>query len=189
MRCATSRPEAKRLGVSKYFTGLACVAGHVAEKYTIGGSCVVCASLRAASPDKKRYDRAYAEANREHIAKRSGEYRRRTLSERLRKIKEWSEKNRDRVRATKQAYKSRRRTVERAGIGGPELRAWEAGQTKTCYWCGMDCVKNYHIDHYEPLSRGGKHEVDNLVISCPKCNRTKSAKDPYQFAQSLGRLF
>ena len=48
--------------------------------------------------------------------------------------------------------------------------------------------KDYHIDHIMPLSKGGRHTISNLVVSCPTCNLQKNAKDPYQFAQERGRL-
>lgn len=31
-----------------------------------------------------------------------------------------------------------------------------------------------HIDHVIPWSRGGRHEVENLAVSCRKCNLAKS---------------
>lgn len=33
--------------------------------------------------------------------------------------------------------------------------------------------------------RGGKHEVSNLVVACPKCNVRKSAKDPAEFLAQI----
>lgn len=36
------REEAARRGWSRYFTGVACVRGHVAERYVSDGSCVEC---------------------------------------------------------------------------------------------------------------------------------------------------
>jgi len=56
-----------------------------------------------------------------------------------------------------------------------------------CYWCNNK-LKNKHIDHYIPLSKGGKHSLENIVVSCPHCNCSKNAKDPLEFAQSLGKL-
>lgn len=61
--------------------------------------------------------------------------------------------------------------------------------TKVYYWCSCSLKnKTTHIDHYEPLSRGGAHTISNLVVSCSNCNLRKRAKDPIEFAQSIGRL-
>jgi len=185
-----TRSEAKAAGVRIYYGGRPCLKGHAEGRYTGHGSCVVCAAIHSASDHKKAYDRKYQVENKDRIAKRTAAYLQRTMPERLRKMKEWADRNKDKVKAIKTAYKHRRRTVERAGISGPELQAWESAHKKVCYWCDKPCARNYHIDHYEPLSKGGKHEASNLVIACAKCNQTKSAKDPYQFAQQqCGRLF
>ncbi|NLB85017.1 MAG: HNH endonuclease, partial [Acholeplasmataceae bacterium] len=55
--------------------------------------------------------------------------------------------------------------------------------------CNSKIIDNkYNIDHYIPISKGGEHTIDNLVISCEKCNKQKHAKDPYEFALTKGRL-
>jgi 5-methylcytosine-specific restriction endonuclease McrA len=33
-----------------------------------------------------------------------------------------------------------------------------------------------HIDHIIPVSRGGKNNLENLVLSCQSCNSKKGAK-------------
>lgn len=68
-----------------------------------------------------------------------------------------------------------------------ELSEWLIAQPKVCHWCGIKCER-CEIDHIIPLSKGGKHERHNLVIACPTCNRRKGARDPIEFAQSVGRL-
>jgi hypothetical protein len=37
-----TRSQAKTLGVPRYFTGAACLRGHVAERFTAGGNCTEC---------------------------------------------------------------------------------------------------------------------------------------------------
>lgn len=124
---------------------------------------------------KREYDRAY----RARTAEKQAEWSR-----------EWALKNPEKVRAIQHNYKARRRTSEACGASSKEICAWSESQTKVCYWCGIKCAESYHIDHYHPLSRGGKHEIENLVIACPTCNVRKNAKDPYEFAQKeMGRLF
>ena len=59
-----------------------------------------------------------------------------------------------------------------------------------CHWCGCKLVKSgngkYPVDHVIALAKGGSNGPENIVCSCPICNRTKSAKSPLEFA---GRLF
>ena len=60
---------------------------------------------------------------------------------------------------------------------------------KTCYWCNKKLDKmDMHLDHYVPLSKNGKHTKSNLVATCSKCNLSKGAKDPIQYANSIGKL-
>jgi hypothetical protein len=42
--------------------------------------------------------------------------------------------------------------------------------------------KRYHVDHVMPLSKDGLHDKDNIQLLCPKCNLSKAAKDPYEWA-------
>jgi 5-methylcytosine-specific restriction endonuclease McrA len=86
-------------------------------------------------------------------------------------------------------YKARRRAQEAGGDSTAAVAAWVAAAPKVCHWCGIPCTAGYHVDHYVPLSKGGKHAVSNLVIACGPCNLRKNAKCPYEFARTFGRLF
>lgn len=106
----------------------------------------------------------------------------------LAKAKEWRLKNPEKRAVIAQNYKHRRRAQEDGGISSAELLAWRKAQRKACHWCGVKCAKDFHIDHIQPLARGGQHVASNLCIACPSCNLRKNAKDPIDFAQSLGLL-
>jgi 5-methylcytosine-specific restriction endonuclease McrA len=57
---------------------------------------------------------------------------------------------------------------------------------KNCYWCGIDLNKRIlHLDHYIPLSKGGKHTESNIVPSCAKCNMAKGSMMPDDFKRKL----
>ena len=137
---------------------------------------------------KRVYDKARCDTMRDKINTESSARYYANREACLANAKVWVANNPERRRATLQSYKARRRSVERAGIGGAELLAWTDAQTKRCYWCGIDCRKEFQVDHYVPLSKGGKHETANLVIACKPCNQSKSAKDPIAFANTKGRL-
>lgn len=96
---------------------------------------------------------------------------------------EWAKQNPEKVRLTKQNYKHKRRAIEAVGITTAQLTQWRNAQNKICHWCSADCEAAFHVDHYFPLSKGGRHEIDNLVISCPSCNLQKSDRDPVDFAK------
>lgn len=66
-----------------------------------------------------------------------------------------------------------------------------------CYYCGCELPKdtyvyderenaisgnrNWHVDHMIPLSRGGDHNINNLVPSCGACNLSKHAMTADEF--------
>lgn len=138
---------------------------------------------------KREYDRARVARLKDKIAEQGRERYQRNKEKVLAYTREWSARNPERRKAISQNYKHRRRAQERAGISTRELADWKQAQAKVCYWCGVKCARSYHVDHYVPLAKGGKHEASNLVIACPSCNKTKQAKDPLLFARSVGRLF
>lgn len=124
--------------------------------------------------EKSQYDRVYRERNPELNKQRASA---------------WIKRNPEKRSAIMKAYSARRRSNCAGGDPTALICAWEQAAAKVCYWCSKKCKDKYHVDHYQPLARGGKHVIANLVIACPPCNLKKNAKDPYQFAASLGRLF
>lgn len=174
---------------SKFYQGLPCPYGHQGVRYTSGGTCVDCAAIHASSVAKKEYDAKYAQENRDRIKKRARLYHERTREQRMLITRNWAAAHPELRRAIRKAYKARRRQQESGGDSTAIINKWERAAIKVCHWCGVKCPKLYHIDHYLPLSKGGRHEVQNLVIACRKCNLRKSARDPYDFAASMGRLF
>lgn len=123
---------------------------------------------------KKEYDRKYRASNKSKLDEQG---------------RAWKARNHQKVRYIKKSYKYRRRAKESEGVSWQALKDWDQKQKKVCYWCGANCPEDYHIDHYTPLAKGGAHELENLVISCPTCNMNKNAQDPYEYAHSIGRLF
>lgn len=132
---------------------------------------------------------AYRESKKAAQSERDRKRHEERREERIAAARKWNLENKERRRSIKRAENARRRAKAQGGDPHRLIWEWQQSAKKICYWCGVKCAHNFHIDHYVPLARGGRHEVANLVISCPSCNNRKRAKDPYQYAASLGRLF
>lgn len=62
-------------------------------------------------------------------------------------------------------------------------------QKGVCVNCRVDLkAAGKHLDHIEPLARGGSNSDENVQLLCPSCNTSKHTKDPVAWAQSQGRL-
>jgi 5-methylcytosine-specific restriction endonuclease McrA len=137
---------------------------------------------------KREYDRARVYRLSAEISAQNKKRYKEQRKQKIASATEWAKANPERKRAIGQSYKHRRRSIERAGIGGRELAEWRSKQENVCYWCGDENASLYTVDHFYPLAKGGGHEISNLVLSCKPCNLRKNAKDPYDFAKEIGRL-
>ncbi|WP_454333449.1 HNH endonuclease [Streptomyces glaucescens] len=53
----------------------------------------------------------------------------------------------------------------------------------TCAYCGGFAT---HLDHVEPLSKGGADVEANIVPACAACNLSKGAKTLAEWAETFG---
>jgi hypothetical protein len=64
-------------------------------------------------------------------------------------------------------------------------------QNGKCAYCRCALKGKYQIDHIVPLSRRGQNCARNIQLLCAPmggCNQKKQARDPIEFAQSIGLL-
>jgi len=58
-----------------------------------------------------------------------------------------------------------------------------------CWYCGVELgVREIHIDHIDPLSRGGADTIHNLALACKNCNRAKWDSTLVEFTRWVNRL-
>lgn len=134
------------------------------------------------------YSRRWREANLELSRKQSREYARANKEKRREYNARW--RSTPRGNALHRAKEARRRARKRSAPGdhtaSDVLTRYDL-QAGKCYWCGKRVAFGEHdVDHIFPLSKGGGNGPGNICVSCPACNRSKSAKSPLEFT---GRLF
>lgn len=150
------------------------------------------------------YKREWYEANREKEIQRAASYNkahpevpraamRRSRERRPEHFREYLQNyrknNRDRVSVWDRNKTAKRRTaiVSSAGVKLADWRRIKANYRNCCAYCRKPS-KRLQMDHIVPLSKGGKHEPDNIAPACPHCNNSKSARDELDFRQRIGQL-
>lgn len=201
----SSRADAKQHGLKRYFTGAACPRGHVAERFTSSGGCVVCcaerdAQSRVADPDrhnakaKRSYakhpekrraaSRTYRVENPHRVKASKFDYQQRRGEHLLEKAREYKQREAARLKEWSAAYKR-----ENKGRINAANRARVAHiKRATPPWADLSAIEQMyvqaaesgmHVDHVIPL-RGkfvsGLHVESNLQLLPPVENHRKYNK-------------
>ena len=116
---------------------------------------------------------------------------------RLARDRAYKERHKDQVNAGYKRYRqkhpdirlaiSRRRRAREMGAAGDftgsewlELVQRHQG---CCAYCGIEAP--LQADHRVPLSRGGTHDIWNILPACGPCNRRKAATSEVEFRERL----
>lgn len=163
------------------------------------------------------YNRAYRERNKEKIQVYFRTRYQLTRDAWLQKNKRWQAANRGRIQVygkmryrrmrqwfadyqraryaafpEKFAAANRRRRARLRNAAGShtaeQIKALHLYQKGRCPVCRSSLKHGYHVDHVNPLSKGGSDDISNIQLLCPPCNLNKSAKDPIEFMRERGYL-
>ena len=66
-------------------------------------------------------------------------------------------------------------------VTADQRAAVQALYAQRCGYCGVSEIDTggpLQIDHYQPISKGGGNDLDNLVYACAHCNRFKGSYWP-----------
>lgn len=141
-----------------------------------------------AHPEKmKAHAKAWYHKNREARAKLKAEERRANPELIRQRWRRWAEANPEQVAANWRLKRARKSGAEGQHTA-TELKALLVRQKSKCASCATSLKPGYHADHIVPLSKGGSDWITNIQLLCPSCNCRKWAKDPFIWAQELGRL-
>jgi 5-methylcytosine-specific restriction endonuclease McrA len=208
--------EAAAKGLKRYFPGSRCRrAGHLSERFTSSGNCIACASITVVAYHKansekhnaiqRRYNKAHPErlraywvANKDKLQAQRRARRRADPDKSRAEVRKWFAANPGVVqrwrKANPEAYRAQVQTrhARVANAEGrhtaDELKALFQRQRGRCAYCSKSIRNGYHVDHIIPLARGGSNWISNIALACAKCNLTKSATDPIEFARRNGKL-
>lgn len=138
----------------------------------------------------KEKRRAYVEANRDLYKLFGREQRARDPEGCRDRYHRWAAKDSAKAIITANAHKRRARLLAAEGKHtAADLVAIFDSQGGRCAYCRDDLKKNKrHLDHIQPLVKGGSNSRENLQYLCRPCNLSKGAKDPVDFARSKGLL-
>lgn len=67
-------------------------------------------------------------------------------------------------------------------------RALWSRQGGECWYCGVEtaCDGSSHIEHQQPLCKGGEDALSNLVLACAPCNKSKRSLTLAEFRAKQG---
>jgi len=161
----STRAEAYATNADRYFTGVPCKHGHVAERY-VSGSCTGCRPAQSESGAKTR---ARMQRNRDERRDELGQQRR-----------DWYARTKVSRGPVRVALMRRRffytRTCNLRGPGRATARElaslWKA-QRGMCALTGRRLDRTAEIDHIVPKVLGGSHAIGNLRWVVKDANRAK----------------
>lgn len=173
---------AKAEGRKTYFTGKPCCRGHLAERRTVGRSCLACnAEFRETyvappvPPEKHReYHRRWYEKNKDQRRVTVAAWRE-SNKDKVREIdRRWAKSNRVKRYAKTAAYRAARRKAIPSWADRHAILAVYAEAHRLSRETGIP----HHVDHVVPLTGRtvcGLHVADNLravpaSVNCRKRN-------------------
>jgi len=168
-----SKQDALNLNLTKFFTGVECSRGHIAERYVVSRMCVVCASNHNTAEGRKEWAKEYRANNHEKIK----QYRKDNIDNH----KDWLVQNKDKTSNHKKTY--RQNHSDKVLASNAKRRSakhfrdvqWDVEFTNFVATEAYDLCKlrqnvtgyAWHVDHVIPLNGklvSGLHVWNNFAV-------------------------
>lgn len=177
------RAAAIREGRATYVSDRPCKRGHVALRSVANYECMECRS-----EDKSKRDE-WRRNNADKCRAATRAWFKKSTAERREYMASWRTKNRASYRMMVRMAMVGRRAQSAGGKLSKDLaQKLMVLQRGMCGACGMSIREVFHLYHILPLARGGANVDQNIQLFCPRCNQSKGAKHPTEWAQERGRL-
>lgn len=140
----------------------------------------------------KLIKRNWCARHQEHVRKKKLEWK--NSDRGIKTNREWYRRNADKIKERARIWyrnnpghhaisRLRRTNRLKSGlVGNPKsinifMNGVRSKRFARYYYCDKKVRTNaIHFDHIIPLSKGGPHSVENLCVSCPRCNLSKRAR-------------
>lgn len=136
---------------------------------------------------EKEIKRRYYERHREDVKEKSRAARAADPEKDRQRSKDWARRNPEQALAISRNKKARKRKAEGSHTAKDISRIREL-QSDRCAVCKTELSAGGHVDHIQPLSKGGSNLPKNLQLLCAPCNMQKHTTDPIDFMRSRGFL-
>lgn len=149
--------------------------------------CRECTGLQQRSKESnklymKTYHSDYQVRKKSHESARHKEYYLLNKDKIRQRVKKWT-KTPQGIACIKTS--NHRRRLRKKGSGrsfsSDQLEKLKAYTLNCCEYCGIQVGDQYHVDHIQPISRGGDGCIQNIAIACEHCNCSKNAKTLQEF--------
>lgn len=139
------------------------------------------------SPEKTRIrNQAYYASNKARLNEQSRKYHATHREEIKARRKGYLAAYRAARPETKREHRRARRAREAGVVHERYTRVEVLSSTGgVCYLCGKILQLDWHVDHVQPISRGGEDTLSNVLPACPACNLSKGAKTLDEYLERL----
>lgn len=158
-------------------------------KFGLGSKCKACTTIYDQSRRAKRraavrkWEQGHPEKKREYDKINGLRHKDRKRAG----LQNWRNNN----RAANQVINQRRYALEKNALGEftvDDYRKQYKAQGGKCYYSSDQCNGPLQIDHVTPLSKGGTHWPNNIVLACRFHNCSKRDKLLHEWPEGQRRL-
>jgi hypothetical protein len=146
-----SQVEAKAQGLSRFYTGIPCVQGHLAPRFVSSKACVICAR-----DNQSRWDRKNPAKLRQYSSKHYSQNR----EARRQAAREYRKNNPESANGATQRYRKRNPGLINAHCSARRAAQLQAAPT----WVDRQKLKEFYTKAREVSTETGiPHQVDHII--------------------------